>query len=114
MISMRVMPAMELSVRYGLKAHSAMLDLKRMMAPALRIGFAIVPAPLVPPVSPACISSPFGPRLLVNHPRAGTYNYGVDLPSPPGASVVATAPGKVLAICSILKRTNLPCDTPPT
>jgi hypothetical protein len=26
---------------------------------------------LVPPVSPACISSPFGPRVLANHPQAG-------------------------------------------
>ncbi|MEA2733390.1 MAG: hypothetical protein QOF70_7865 [Acetobacteraceae bacterium] len=51
---------------------------------------------LVPPVSPACISSPFGPRVLANHPQAGTYHYGVDLPAPPGASIVATAPGKVV------------------
>ena len=53
---------------------------------------------LVPPVSPACISSPFGPRVLPNHPQAGTYHYGVDLPAPPGASIVATAPGKVIRI----------------
>jgi murein DD-endopeptidase MepM/ murein hydrolase activator NlpD len=53
---------------------------------------------LVPPVSPACISSPFGPRVLANHPQAGTYHYGVDLPAPPGASIVATAPGKVIRI----------------
>jgi murein DD-endopeptidase MepM/ murein hydrolase activator NlpD len=53
---------------------------------------------LVPPVSPACISSPFGPRVLANHPQAGTYHQGVDLPAPPGASIVATAPGKVIRI----------------
>ena len=53
---------------------------------------------LVPPVSPACISSPFGPRALANHPQAGTYHHGVDLPAPPGASIVATAPGKVIRI----------------
>jgi murein DD-endopeptidase MepM/ murein hydrolase activator NlpD len=53
---------------------------------------------LVPPVSPACISSPFGPRVLANHPRAGTYHHGVDLPAPPGASIVATAPGKVIRV----------------
>jgi murein DD-endopeptidase MepM/ murein hydrolase activator NlpD len=53
---------------------------------------------LVPPVSPACISSPFGPRVLANHPQAGTYHLGVDLPAPPGASIVATAPGKVIRI----------------
>jgi murein DD-endopeptidase MepM/ murein hydrolase activator NlpD len=53
---------------------------------------------LLPPVSPACISSPFGPRVLANHPQAGTYHHGVDLPAPPGASIVATAPGKVIRI----------------
>jgi murein DD-endopeptidase MepM/ murein hydrolase activator NlpD len=53
---------------------------------------------LVPPVSPACVSSPFGPRVLAKHPQAGTYHYGVDLPAPPGASIVATAPGKVIRI----------------
>jgi murein DD-endopeptidase MepM/ murein hydrolase activator NlpD len=53
---------------------------------------------LVPPVSPACISSPFGPRVLASHPQAGTYHYGVDLPAPPGASIVATAPGRVIRI----------------
>jgi hypothetical protein len=39
-----------------------------------------------------------GPRVLANHPYAGTYHYGVDLPAPPGASIVATAPGKVIRI----------------
>jgi murein DD-endopeptidase MepM/ murein hydrolase activator NlpD len=53
---------------------------------------------LVPPVSPACISSPFGPRVLANHPQAGTYHHGVDLPAPPGAAIVATASGKVIRI----------------
>jgi murein DD-endopeptidase MepM/ murein hydrolase activator NlpD len=53
---------------------------------------------LVPPVSPACISSPFGPRVLASHPQAGNYHYGVDLPAPPGASIVATAPGRVIRI----------------
>jgi murein DD-endopeptidase MepM/ murein hydrolase activator NlpD len=53
---------------------------------------------LVPPVSPACISSPFGPRVLPDHPQAGTYHYGIDLPAPDGAPVVATAPGKVIRI----------------
>jgi murein DD-endopeptidase MepM/ murein hydrolase activator NlpD len=53
---------------------------------------------LAPPVSPACISSPFGPRVLANHPQAGTYHYGVDLAAPAGASIVATAPGRVIRI----------------
>jgi murein DD-endopeptidase MepM/ murein hydrolase activator NlpD len=53
---------------------------------------------LLPPVSPACISSPFGPRVLPNRPQAGSYHYGVDLPAPEGASVFATAPGTVIRI----------------
>jgi len=53
---------------------------------------------LVPPVSPACISSEFGPRVLPEHPQAGTYHYGIDLPAPKGAAVWATAPGKVIRI----------------
>jgi hypothetical protein len=72
------------------------------LASVLRVGGANAdpqPEPmLVPPVSPACISSPFGPRVLANHPQAGTYHHGVDLPAPPGASIVATAPGKVIGI----------------
>jgi hypothetical protein len=41
---------------------------------------------LVPPVNPACISSPFGPWVLHDHPQAGTYHYGIDLPAPAAAS----------------------------
>jgi murein DD-endopeptidase MepM/ murein hydrolase activator NlpD len=55
-------------------------------------------ANLLPPVSPACISSPFGTRVLPQHPFAGTYHYGVDLPAPAGAPVLATAPGKVIRV----------------
>lgn len=53
---------------------------------------------LSPPVRPACISSPFGPRALPSHPFAGTFHYGVDLPAPAGAPVLATAPGKVIRV----------------
>jgi murein DD-endopeptidase MepM/ murein hydrolase activator NlpD len=53
---------------------------------------------LLAPIRPACISSPFGPRVLPQHPFAGTYHYGVDLPAPAGASVLATAPGKVIRV----------------
>jgi hypothetical protein len=53
---------------------------------------------LSPPVRPACISSPFGPRVLPQHPFAGTYHYGVDLPAPAGAPVFATASGKVIRV----------------
>jgi murein DD-endopeptidase MepM/ murein hydrolase activator NlpD len=55
-------------------------------------------ATLLPPVKSACISSPFGPRILPNRPLAGTYHYGVDLPAPEGAPVLATAPGKLIRI----------------
>ena len=36
----------------------------------------------------SCISSPFGPRILPNHPQAGTYHNGVDLPAPDGPNVL--------------------------
>jgi murein DD-endopeptidase MepM/ murein hydrolase activator NlpD len=32
------------------------------------------------------------------HPQAGTCHHGVDLPAPPGASIVATAPGRMIRI----------------
>ena len=53
---------------------------------------------LMPPVSPACISSSFGPRVLPNQPQAGTYHYGVDLPAAVGAAVIAAAPGTVIRV----------------
>jgi murein DD-endopeptidase MepM/ murein hydrolase activator NlpD len=53
---------------------------------------------LSPPVSAACISSPFGPRVLPTLPLAGAYHHGVDLPAPEGAPVVATAPGTIMRI----------------
>jgi murein DD-endopeptidase MepM/ murein hydrolase activator NlpD len=53
---------------------------------------------LLAPVKPACISSPFGPRVLPSQPLAGTYHYGVDLPAPDGAPILATAPGTVIRI----------------
>lgn len=55
-------------------------------------------AMLLSPVSSACISSPFGPRVLPNHPLAGTYHYGVDLPAPEGAPIRAAAPGTVIRV----------------
>lgn len=51
---------------------------------------------LRPPVTPACISSPFGPRILPNHPLAGTFHNGIDLPAPAGAPVRAVAAGRVI------------------
>lgn len=53
---------------------------------------------LSPPVSPACISSSFGPRVLPNEPGAGSYHYGIDLPAAEGSSVLAIAPGTVIRI----------------
>lgn len=53
---------------------------------------------LLPPVTAGCISSTFGPRVLPDHPAAGTYHYGIDLPAPLGSAVVAAAPGTVLRI----------------
>src|SRR5689334_19676458 len=55
-------------------------------------------ASLQPPVSATCISSPFGPRVLPDHPAAGTYHYGIDLPAPLGAPVTAAAAGTVVRI----------------
>jgi murein DD-endopeptidase MepM/ murein hydrolase activator NlpD len=46
----------------------------------------------------SCISSTFGPRILPNHPQAGSYHYGVDLPAPEGTPVRAVASGKLLRI----------------
>lgn len=53
---------------------------------------------ILPPVRAACVSSPFGPRLLPGKPLAGTYHYGIDLPEPIGAAVMAVAPGEVIRI----------------
>jgi murein DD-endopeptidase MepM/ murein hydrolase activator NlpD len=55
-------------------------------------------AGLLSPVSQACISSPFGPRVLPNQPLAGTYHYGIDLPAPDGSPVLAAAAGTVIRV----------------
>jgi murein DD-endopeptidase MepM/ murein hydrolase activator NlpD len=55
-------------------------------------------APLLSPVTPACISSPFGPRMLPARPLAGTFHNGIDLPAPAGAPVRAIAPGTVMRV----------------
>lgn len=54
--------------------------------------------PLLAPVTPACISSPFGPRILPGLPKAGTFHPGIDLPAPAGAPVRAVADGQVIAV----------------
>ena len=53
---------------------------------------------LLDPVTPACISSPFGSRILPDCPLAGTFHNGVDLPAPAGAPVRAIAPGEVIRV----------------
>lgn len=54
--------------------------------------------PMLPPVEPACVSSPFGPRILPNRPLAGIFHNGIDLPAPIGTPVVAVAPGRVIRV----------------
>jgi murein DD-endopeptidase MepM/ murein hydrolase activator NlpD len=53
---------------------------------------------MLPPVEPACVSSPFGPRILPNRPLAGIFHNGIDLPAPIGTPVVAVAPGRVIRV----------------
>jgi murein DD-endopeptidase MepM/ murein hydrolase activator NlpD len=56
------------------------------------------PAPsLSPPLSPACISSPFGPRAAPG-PRGSEMHQGIDIPAPAGAWVRAAAAGDVVAV----------------
>jgi murein DD-endopeptidase MepM/ murein hydrolase activator NlpD len=77
--------------------------------PAVLVGLGLTPAmaapahpgpaaPLIMPVAPACISSPFGPRVLPARPLAGTFHNGIDLPAPAGAPVRAIAPGEVIRV----------------
>ncbi|HVY14948.1 MAG TPA: M23 family metallopeptidase [Rhodopila sp.] len=83
-----------------------MLRLPRIAPPrlALFVSALLLPAAgyaqtaLQPPVSPACVSSPFGPRVLPNRPLAGTFHPGVDLPAPLGAPVRAVAPGTLIRV----------------
>lgn len=83
----------------------------RGMAIILAAAFASAPASAQLPASPSvatahaivlpagtCISSGFGPRTLPDHPQAGTFHNGVDLPAPEGTPVRAVASGKLLRI----------------
>ncbi len=57
----------------------------------------IPPGVLSLPVSPACISSPFGQRPSPG-PRGSENHAGIDIPAPAGAWVLAAAAGDVVAI----------------
>jgi len=54
--------------------------------------------PLLSPVTSACVSSPFGPRILPNRPLAGTFHNGIDLPAAIGSPVTAVGPGTIIRV----------------
>lgn len=85
----------------GTSAHqprvSALAALLALAAPACP-GSAVAETPLLPPIAQACVSSPFGPRVLPQRPVAGTFHPGIDLPAPLGAPVHAVAPGTIIRV----------------
>ncbi len=55
------------------------------------------PAGLSLPVSPTCVTSPFGPRRRIG-PNASGFHKGVDLAAPAGGAIRAAADGQVIAV----------------
>jgi murein DD-endopeptidase MepM/ murein hydrolase activator NlpD len=55
------------------------------------------PEQFVLPFAPACISSPFGPRVNAG-PRASNFHRGMDLPAAAGTWVRAVAAGRIAGI----------------
>jgi murein DD-endopeptidase MepM/ murein hydrolase activator NlpD len=81
----------------------AIVDLTSLLLTLLLPRAAISQPLLQPPVTPACVSSPFGWRHPVGpHAPAGFHN-GIDLPAPAGALVHAAAAGTV----EVVKRQGL-------
>jgi murein DD-endopeptidase MepM/ murein hydrolase activator NlpD len=56
------------------------------------------PEMLQPPVRPACVSSPFGPRRQIGPQAPAAFHRGIDLPAMAGAPVFAVAAGQVVGI----------------
>ena len=70
----------------------------KLVALLLLPGVASAASPMQPPVTPACVSSPFGWRRAIGpHSPAGLHN-GIDLPAPAGAIVHAAAAGTIVVI----------------
>jgi murein DD-endopeptidase MepM/ murein hydrolase activator NlpD len=53
---------------------------------------------LLKPVDATCISSPFGPRTIRNHPEAGTFHFGLDFAAPEGSPVWAIEAGSLMKV----------------
>ena len=55
------------------------------------------PAGLALPVSPTCVTSPFGPRRRIG-PNASGFHAGIDLSAPAGGAIRAAADGQIIAV----------------